>query len=141
MHVLLYTAYYSLNLEHNSLSTFSGLVHLDNLKVSLFSLYITGACVYVCLCVCVCSCMQVLCLNHNRVEALFSSRDTLPSANQLMPSLQVLHLAYNGIRSLTALQLNRLPSLRALFLQGTHYPPSSTQLHTWHSLPQAMRSA
>lgn len=33
-------------------------------------------------------------------------------------SLQVLHLAYNGITSLIPLQLNRLPALQALFLQG-----------------------
>ena len=35
---------YSLNLEHNSLSSFSGLVHLNNLKVTTISSYI-----YVCI--------------------------------------------------------------------------------------------
>ena len=36
----------------------------------------------------------------------------------LLENLEVLHLGYNGIRDLVALQLNRLIGLKALFLQG-----------------------
>ncbi len=36
----------------------------------------------------------------------------------ILPCLQVLHLAYNGICQLQPLQLCRLIGLRALFLQG-----------------------
>lgn len=85
----------SLNLESNSLTSFSGLIYLNQLKV--------------------------LCLNHNRVEAMIRSRD-LPSgqlpADGVLRSLEVLHLAYNGINDLVPLQLNKLISLKALFLQG-----------------------
>lgn len=65
--------------------------------------------------------MQVLCLNHNRIESMQphqSSRDSLPPSSQVLNSLEVLHLAYNGIINLVPLQLGRIPSLRALFLQG-----------------------
>ena len=91
--------------------------------------------------------LQVLCLNHNHVESLVGkpknaavqTKSRLPqgatvsdrvSGNQsleassneaatpLMENLEVLHLAYNGIKDLVALQLTRLPSLKALFLQG-----------------------
>ncbi|XP_019851716.1 PREDICTED: leucine-rich repeat-containing protein 9-like [Amphimedon queenslandica] len=91
----------SLNLEHNSLTSFSGLIHLSKLKV--------------------------LCLNHNRVEYLIRPTGSGPSSTSsggggggdpVMQNLQVLHLAYNGINSLVPLQLYRLPGLRALFLQG-----------------------
>lgn len=78
----------SLNLENNSLTSFSGLILLDKLKV--------------------------LCLNHNRIEQLAS--DSL--GKDILCSLQVLHLAYNGISNLANLHLSRIPSLKALFLQG-----------------------
>lgn len=81
----------SLNLEHNSLSSFSGLIYLNNLKV--------------------------LCLNHNRIECMHHVKDR-PPPNRVLQSLQVLHLAYNGITDLIPLQLGQLSSLRALFLQG-----------------------
>lgn len=96
----------SINLEHNNLSTFSGLTHLGNLKT--------------------------LCLNYNHIEGLLmrmkgrkSSHFEMPSHQYsdgakgvILPSLEVLHLGYNGIRDLSALHLHLLPSLRALFLQG-----------------------
>ena len=41
-----------------------------------------------------------------------------PPAIQVLKSLEVLHLAYNGIVDLIPLQLGKIPSLRALFLQG-----------------------
>lgn len=66
--------------------------------------------------------IQVLCLNHNRIECMQSqhlSRDSLPASGQVLSSLEVLHLAYNGIVNLVPLQLGRISSLRALFLQGT----------------------
>ncbi|KAL5493183.1 hypothetical protein EMCRGX_G014321 [Ephydatia muelleri] len=85
----------SLNLESNSLTSFSGLIYLNQLKV--------------------------LCLNHNRVEVMIRSRDLpsgQPPAEGVLRSLEVLHLAYNGINDLIPLQLNKLVSLKALFLQG-----------------------
>ena len=63
--------------------------------------------------------VQVLCLNHNRIEQLVA--DTAVShfgTDCVLTNLQVLHLAYNGISSMASLQLNRIPSLKALFLQG-----------------------
>jgi hypothetical protein len=36
----------------------------------------------------------------------------------ILPCLEVLHLAYNGITDIAALQIGRLTSLKALFLQG-----------------------
>ena len=56
----------------------------------------------------------MLCLNHNRIEQLAS--DSL--GKDILCSLQVLHLAYNGISNLANLHLSRIPSLKALFLQG-----------------------
>ncbi|XP_056023048.1 leucine-rich repeat-containing protein 9-like isoform X3 [Ostrea edulis] len=99
----------SVNLEHNNLSSFSGLVHLPNIRV--------------------------LCLNHNHIECImpkqkpvnkmskqgssksleFFSNDT---STPIMESLEVLHLGYNGIKDMSILQLSRLTSLKALFLQG-----------------------
>ncbi len=38
----------------------------------------------------------------------------------VLENLEVLHLGYNGIKDLVALQLNRIPSLKALFLQGEY---------------------
>lgn len=73
---------------------------------------------------------QVLCLNYNHVESLFPkpsppSKGTSAAAaaasgaaSVSLDNLEVLHLACNGIKELTSLQLHRLPSLRALFLQG-----------------------
>lgn len=104
----------SLNLENNALTSFSGLIYLKNLKI--------------------------LCLNNNKIESIFSK--SKPAANQqqqqqqsppqqqqqqqpavnpvdpILPNLEVLHLAYNGISDLVALQISRLTSLKALFLQG-----------------------
>lgn len=51
----------------------------------------------------------------------------------LMCSLEVLHLGYNGISNLSDLQLNRLSSLRALFLQGDD--------KTQHNTTQTMHMA
>lgn len=62
---------------------------------------------------------QVLCLNHNRIECLFHSREPPPPTSLVLKSLEVLHLAYNGIANLVPLQLGRISSLKALFLQGT----------------------
>ena len=36
----------------------------------------------------------------------------------VLEKLEVLHLGYNGISDLAALQLNRLVGLKSLFLQG-----------------------
>ncbi|XP_077999840.1 leucine-rich repeat-containing protein 9-like isoform X2 [Glandiceps talaboti] len=105
----------SVNLEHNSLSSFSGLIYLINLRV--------------------------LCLNHNHIETIVpkpkststkqqkgSSQSTAQSNAQdmynpenytpVLENLEVLHLGYNGISDLLKLQISRLPSLKALFLQG-----------------------
>ena len=80
----------SLNLEQNQLTSMSGLIRLPQLKV--------------------------LCLNHNRVERLAPPSEL--GGGVVFPSLQVLHLAYNQLSSLLPLQLHRLTTLRALFLQG-----------------------
>ncbi|XP_071832914.1 leucine-rich repeat-containing protein 9-like isoform X2 [Apostichopus japonicus] len=97
----------SVNLEHNNMSSFSGLIHLVNLRV--------------------------LCLNHNHVETIipkskaagkkYKDEGALDQYNPstyspLLENLEVLHLGYNGISDLHKLQLSRLPSLKALFLQG-----------------------
>ncbi|XP_057198998.1 leucine-rich repeat-containing protein 9 isoform X1 [Triplophysa rosa] len=114
----------SINLEHNNLTSFGGLIFLPNIKV--------------------------LFLNYNHIESILPrqkvqshmsnkqilhhkvtssgygqqnsrlSREGESHDNQepLMPSLEVLHLGHNGISSLLTLQLSRLTNLRALFLQG-----------------------
>ena len=103
----------SLNLENNCLTSFSGLIHLKNLRT--------------------------LCLNYNKIESIFPKvkeaknnnntingsrlgnekevkpvQDTFP----IMESLEVLHVGYNGISDLIALQINRIITLKSLFLQG-----------------------
>ena len=83
--------HFSLNLEHNQLTSFNGLLQLPNLKV--------------------------LCLNHNKIERLSTGDDV---GGGVLPSLQVLHVAYNQLGSLVPLQLHRMPTLRALFLQGMY---------------------
>ncbi|UJR26994.1 hypothetical protein I4U23_008301 [Adineta vaga] len=93
-----------INLEHNQLTSFSGLIYLPNLKV--------------------------LCLNYNRVESILP-RPTKPRLDHrgkpitenvdnriVLENLEILHLAYNNISDLVTLQLNKIPSLRSLFLQG-----------------------
>ena len=86
----------SLNLENNSLTSFSGIIYLKNLKI--------------------------LCLNNNKIECIFSKSKTNNTQNlsmeHILPYLEVLHLAYNGITDIAALQIGRLTSLKALFLQG-----------------------
>ncbi|KAJ8046058.1 Leucine-rich repeat-containing protein 9 [Holothuria leucospilota] len=97
----------SVNLEHNNMNSFGGLIHLINLRV--------------------------LCLNHNHVESIApkskvggkgskykEETDPYNAANfsPLLENLEVLHLGYNGITDLRKLQVSRLPSLKALFLQG-----------------------
>ncbi|XP_076841776.1 leucine-rich repeat-containing protein 9 isoform X2 [Brachyhypopomus gauderio] len=115
----------SINLERNSLTSFSGLVYLPNIKT--------------------------LCLNYNHIESILprqkvqthlTSRQVLyqkvhssgygqqnqsrnnrdgvsgNSLEPLMASLEVLHLGHNSISSLGELQLSRLTNLKALFLQG-----------------------
>ena len=80
----------SLNLESNQLTSLSGLLDLKHLKV--------------------------LCLNSNKISSLScaADADTYP----VLPSLEVLQLASNGIPRLHPLQLHRLPALKALFLQN-----------------------
>lgn len=107
----------SVNLEHNNLTSFSGLIHLPNLRV--------------------------LCLNHNHIECImprqkpvqnkrisvvgtvinnrggdFFNNNSTDTLTPVMESLEVLHLGYNNIKDMAALQLGRLTSLKALFLQG-----------------------
>ncbi|CAB4012748.1 leucine-rich repeat-containing 9-like [Paramuricea clavata] len=102
----------SINLEHNNLTSFGGLIHLVNLKV--------------------------LCLNYNKIECVFPKRKTTSpnskkgppvahssddvtspqSFTPVLEKLEVLHLGYNGISNLKALQLSRIPNIKGLFLQG-----------------------
>jgi Leucine-rich repeat (LRR) protein len=88
----------AINLENNALTSFSGLVYLRNLKI--------------------------LCLNNNKIESIFpKTKNASNSSNTLndliLPNLEVLHLAFNGINDLVTLQIGRLVSLKALFLQGS----------------------
>ncbi|XP_040925180.1 leucine-rich repeat-containing protein 9 isoform X2 [Betta splendens] len=113
----------SLNLDHNGLTSFSGLVYLPSIKA--------------------------LSLNYNHIESILprqkvhltnrqllyskvhssgygqqsSSRPSreagaTASLEPLMGSLEVLHLSHNGISNMANLQLSRLTNLKALFLQG-----------------------
>ncbi|XP_070776726.1 leucine-rich repeat-containing protein 9 [Enoplosus armatus] len=115
----------SVNLDHNNLTSFSGLIYLPNIKA--------------------------LCLNYNHIESVLprlktqahlTNRQILyskvhssgygqqgPSKGKgetgptgslepLMGSLEVLHLSHNGISNMANLQLSRLTNLKALFLQG-----------------------
>ncbi|CAF1195882.1 unnamed protein product [Didymodactylos carnosus] len=93
-----------INLEHNQLTNFSGLIYLINLKV--------------------------LCLNYNRIESILPrvNKSKVDSKGKpileatdtrtVLENLEVLHLAYNNISDVVSLQLSKIPSLRSLFLQG-----------------------
>ncbi|XP_041810349.1 leucine-rich repeat-containing protein 9 [Chelmon rostratus] len=113
----------SVNLDHNNLTSFSGLIYLPNIKA--------------------------LCLNYNHIESILPRQKThltnrqmlyskvhssgygqqspskgkgetgpTGSLEPLMGSLEVLHLSHNGISNMANLQLSRLTNLKALFLQG-----------------------
>jgi hypothetical protein len=100
----------SLNLENNCLTSFSGLIYLKNLRT--------------------------LCLNYNKIDSIFPKVKEAKNNNNgsrlgnekevkqgqdmfpVMESLEVLHLGYNGISDLVALQINRIITLKSLFLQG-----------------------
>nr|XP_020446740.1 leucine-rich repeat-containing protein 9-like isoform X2 [Monopterus albus] len=119
----LFSSLRSVNLDHNNLTSFSGLIYLPNIKA--------------------------LCLNYNRIESILprqktqvhltnkqilhskvhssgygqqttskGNRETGPtgSLEPLMGSLEVLHLSHNGISNMANLQLSRLTNLKALFL-------------------------
>ncbi|XP_034051302.1 leucine-rich repeat-containing protein 9 isoform X2 [Thalassophryne amazonica] len=121
----LFSHLHSVNLEHNKLTSFSGLVCLPNI--------------------------QALYLNYNHIESILPRlnsqthltkrqmlhnkvrssgygqqrrlkglRDPGPagSLEPLMGSLEVLHLSHNGISNLANLELSRLTNLKSLFLQG-----------------------
>ncbi|XP_046860865.1 leucine-rich repeat-containing protein 9-like [Xenia sp. Carnegie-2017] len=96
----------SINLEHNNLTNFGGLIHLINLRV--------------------------LCLNYNRIESVFPKKKTFANQKRqqnddvtspeiftpVLEQLEVLHLGFNGISNMKSLQLSRIPNIKALFLQG-----------------------
>ncbi|XP_057715236.1 leucine-rich repeat-containing protein 9 isoform X3 [Corythoichthys intestinalis] len=113
----------TINLDHNNLTCFSGIIHLPNVKV--------------------------LYLNHNRIESILPrqktfltnrqllhnkvhssgyGQQTLCKGNRLLPptiileplmsSLEILHLSNNGISNMANLELSRLTNLKVLFLQG-----------------------
>ncbi|XP_044023700.1 leucine-rich repeat-containing protein 9 isoform X2 [Siniperca chuatsi] len=115
----------SVNLDHNNLTSFSGLIYLPNIKA--------------------------LCLNYNHIESILPRQKTQThltnrqilyskvhssgygqqspskgkgetgptgSLEPLMGSLEVLHLSHNGISNMANLQLSRLTNLKALYLQG-----------------------
>ncbi|KAF3701209.1 Leucine-rich repeat-containing protein 9 [Channa argus] len=118
----LFGSLYCVNLDHNNLTSFSGLIYLPNIKA--------------------------LCLNYNHIESILPrqkvhltnrqmlyskvhssgygqqstsrvSRETgaTGSLEPLMGSLEVLYLSHNGISNMANLQLSRLTNLKALFLQ------------------------
>ncbi|XP_071894260.1 leucine-rich repeat-containing protein 9 isoform X2 [Anas platyrhynchos] len=118
---------YSVNLQNNNLTSFSGLIFLPNVKV--------------------------LCLNYNQIESILPGqkfpnqvtnrqhlhrrvassgygqqelakerRDARFGENlpPIMQSLEVLHLGHNGITDMAQLQLSRLKNLKLLYLQGNY---------------------
>uniref|UniRef100_A0A672ZP59 Leucine rich repeat containing 9 n=1 Tax=Sphaeramia orbicularis TaxID=375764 RepID=A0A672ZP59_9TELE len=112
----------SVNLDHNNLTSFSGLIYLPNVKVQRtlnmkFHPAETENSSS--------SDRQIL---HNKVRSSGygqqgqskGNRDAGPigSLEPLMGSLEVLHLSHNGISNMANLQLSRLTNLKALFLQG-----------------------
>ncbi|XP_065651763.1 leucine-rich repeat-containing protein 9 isoform X2 [Hydra vulgaris] len=86
----------SLNLEQNNLTCFGGIFQIVNLKV--------------------------LCLNYNFIECIipksFENATKDEQNKPILHNLEVLHLGYNGIRHMSLLKLDCLPSLKMLFLQG-----------------------
>ncbi|XP_061751183.1 leucine-rich repeat-containing protein 9 isoform X2 [Nerophis ophidion] len=113
----------SVNLDHNSLICFSGLIHLPNIKVLYLNYnhiesimprqktFLTNR--------------QML---HNKVHSSGYGQQTLCKGSRnvaptvilepLMSSLEVLHLSYNGISNMANLELSRLTNLKTLFLKG-----------------------
>nr|XP_043908558.1 leucine-rich repeat-containing protein 9-like [Solea senegalensis] len=111
---------HTISLDHNNLTSFSGLIYLPNIKV--------------------------LYLNYNHIESILprqktqahltkkhslygnvhssgygqhSNKENVPVVclEPLMSSLEVLHLGHNGISCLTHLELSRLTNLKVLYLQ------------------------
>ena len=80
----------SLNLENNQLTSLEGLLELNRLRI--------------------------LCVNNNKIASLDSTHGN--ETYLVLTSLHVLQLASNGITKLRPLQLHKLPSLKALFLQN-----------------------
>ena len=80
----------SLNLENNQLTSLEGLLDLNRLRI--------------------------LCANNNKITSLDTTHDN--ETHPVLTSLHVLQLASNGIAKLSPLQLHRLPSLKALFMQN-----------------------
>ncbi|XP_077320515.1 leucine-rich repeat-containing protein 9 isoform X1 [Lithobates pipiens] len=114
---------HTVNLENNNLTSFSGLIFLPHIK-NLYLNYnhiesilpkqkpqnpLTNR--------------QIL---HQKVNSSGygqqgkANRDTYfgETLTPIMPSLEVLHLGFNGISNLPQLQLSRLKNLKSLFLQG-----------------------
>ena len=80
----------SLNLENNQLTSLQGLLELNKLRI--------------------------LCVNNNKITSLYSvhNDDQYP----VLTNLHVIQLASNNITKLGPLQLHRMPSLKAIFLQN-----------------------
>uniref|UniRef100_A0A4W3GR10 Leucine-rich repeat-containing protein 9 n=2 Tax=Callorhinchus milii TaxID=7868 RepID=A0A4W3GR10_CALMI len=114
-----------INLERNNLTSFSGLIFLPTVKVlhlnynhieSIFprqksQLHLTNR-----------QLLQQKVTSSGYGQQTKGIRDVgvyglLPP---VMESLEVLHLAYNGISNLAQLELSRLTNLRTLFLQGNN---------------------
>nr|CDS15005.1 leucine rich repeat containing protein 9 [Echinococcus granulosus] len=82
---------HTLNLQNNRLTSFEGLLQLENL--------------------------EVLWLPGNKISTLCSGISGRDTKVTYLPKLAVLSLAQNDITSLVPLHLNRFPALRTLFLQ------------------------
>ncbi|TNM95424.1 hypothetical protein fugu_016507 [Takifugu bimaculatus] len=120
----LFSSLHTVRLDHNNLTSFSGLVHLPHIRD--------------------------LSLNYNHIESVLPKQKIPNLTNKqilynkvhssgygkqrslkgkgepgqscglepLMDSLEVLHLSHNGISNMANLELSRLTSLKALFLEG-----------------------
>ncbi|XP_066535622.1 leucine-rich repeat-containing protein 9 [Hoplias malabaricus] len=120
----LFVNLHSVNLERNNLTSFSGLIYLPNIKALCLNYnHIESI------------------LPRQKTQTQLSSRQMLynkihssgygqhnsktsresqcgDNLEPLMSSLEVLHLAFNGISNISELQISRLTNLKALFLQG-----------------------
>ncbi|KAK2853136.1 hypothetical protein Q7C36_008337 [Tachysurus vachellii] len=120
----LFVSLRSVNLERNNLTSFSGLINLPNVKVLYLNYnHIKSVLPRQKTHTQLSNKQQLYQKVHSSGYGQQSNKNSregvcVESLEPLMCSLEVLHLGYNGISNLSDVQLSRLSSLRALFLQG-----------------------